>query len=258
MAFVHLVRAGVVLGVCALIGASAATSEPLKTPCTVSDQYLAMNGRLDRAAARLKDKDPFRILIVGSSSTAGVGATSPDKSYTTRLQDEMERRLPGVDVEVIARGIGGETAEGAEARLPKEIAAAKPDLVLWQIGTNDAARRIDLVKFKALATEGLSEIAAAGVDVAMLDPQYVPKDEAAFAPYLDVINAVSAATGVPVAHRFDAMRAFAKAGGAGMISRDNLHMNDFGHACVGAFLAEALDRKLAPLPPAIAETGRQS
>lgn len=258
MGFAHFVRAAAAIGVCALAGSSAAFSEPMKSPCTIADQYLGMVGKLERASLRLKDKDPFRILVVGSSSTAGVGATSPDKAYTARLEDELERRLPGVDVQVIARGIGGETAEGAEARLPKEIAAAKPDLVVWQIGTNDAARRIDVAKFRTLATEGLSEIAATGVDVALLDPQYVPTDEAAFRPYLDVINAVSAQTGVPVAHRFDAMRALAKAGGAGMITRDNLHMNDQGHACVGAFLAEALDRKLAPLPPAIASTGRDS
>ncbi|HEY0291698.1 MAG TPA: SGNH/GDSL hydrolase family protein [Hansschlegelia sp.] len=252
-----LLRVGVLLG-CAGFCVSGSSAEPLKAPCSVADQYLALNGKLDRAAAHLKDKDAFRILVIGSSSTAGVGATSPDRAYTVRLQDELERRLPGVDVVVIARGVGGEAAAGAEGRLAKEIATVQPDLVVWQIGTNDAARKVDLETFRKQAAQGLAAIAKFGVDVAMLDPQFVPKDEAAYDPYVGAIDALSATTGVPVAHRFAAMRAIAKAGGGAMITRDNLHMNDAGHACVGAFLAEALDRKLAPTPPAVAESHRQS
>jgi len=250
-----LVRLALTLGLVAAAGGSAST-EPLTAPCRVADQHLALNGKLDRAAAHLKDGDPFKILVVGSSSTAGVGATRPERAYTKRLEAELERRLPGVDVDVVARGVGGETAIGAEARMTSEAKAARPDLVIWQIGTNDVYRKIDLATFSRTAEEGLADIRAAGVDVALLDPQYVPQDEAAYGPYLAAIGKISAETGAPVARRFEAMKAVAKAGGAAMISGDRLHMNDDGHACVGAFLAEALDRKLAPLPPAIAEAHR--
>lgn len=253
---VSLARLGLSLVLLAAVGGSAST-EPLVAPCKVSDQYLALGGKLDRAAAHLKDGDPFKILVVGSSSTAGVGATQPARAYTKRLESELELRLPGVDVDVVARGIGGETAIGAEARMETELKAVRPDLVIWQIGTNDVYRKVDLATFRKTAEEGLADIAAAGVDVAMMDPQYVPQDEALYAPYLDAIGKVSAETGVPVARRFEAMKAVAKAGGRAMISGDRLHMNDDGHACVGAFLAEALDRKLAPPPPAIAEAHRQ-
>jgi acyl-CoA thioesterase I len=239
-----------------LLSASSSAAEPLSQPCRVADEHLGLAGKLDRAATRLKDRDPFRILVVGSSSTAGVGATSPARAYTERLEEELETRLLDVDVEVIARGIGGETALGAEARMAREIGEARPDLVIWQIGTNDVYRRVDLAAFRATAEKGLRDIAAAGVDVALLDPQYVPQDEALYGPYLGALEQISAAAGVPVARRFQAMRAVAKAGGAAMISRDRLHMNDAGHACVGAFLAEALDRKLAPTPPAVAEAQR--
>jgi acyl-CoA thioesterase-1 len=254
--FGSLLRAGAAIALLGLAASSSALADPLSQPCRVADEYLGLAGKLDRAAARLKDGDPFKILVVGSSSTAGVGATSPAKAYTERLEEELESRLADVEVEVIARGVGGETAVGAEARIVKELGAAKPDLVIWQIGTNDVYRRIDLATFRMTAERGLKDIAAAGVDVALLDPQYVAQDEALYAPYLGAIEQLSVATGVPVARRFAAMRAVAKAGGAGMISRDRLHMNDAGHACVGAFLAEALDRKLAPTPPAIAEAHR--
>lgn len=253
---VTVARAGLACALLALAAPSPAPAVQMAAPCKVSDDYLSLKGRLDRATARLKDEDVFKILVVGSSSTAGVGASSASKAYTERLEQELEDRLARVDVEVIARGVGGETTIGAEARLAREIVAAKPDLLIWQLGTNDVYRKIDLQSFRATAARGLAEAAAAGVDVAMLDPQYVPQDEALYAPYVGVLEALSAATGVPLARRYDAMKAIAKAGGAAMISRDRLHMNDAGHACVGAFLAEALDRKLAPTPPATAEAHR--
>lgn len=253
---VSVLRAGLLAGFAA-IGVSAVTAEPMKAPCRVADEHLALNGKLDRAIVHIKDGDVFKVLVIGSSSTAGVGATSPERSYTERLETELERRLAGVEVDVVASGIGGETAAGAEKRMSKVIAAVKPDLVVWQIGTNDAARKVDVAAFRDVAVRGLSDIAKAGVDVALLDPQFVPQDEALYAPYVATLDQLSAATGVPVAHRYAAMRALAKAGAADMLSRDRLHMNDSGHACVGAFLAEALGRKLAPTP-AVAEATKRT
>ncbi|MFD1703766.1 SGNH/GDSL hydrolase family protein [Methylopila henanensis] len=252
---VSLLRAGLLAGF-AMLGGSAGVAEPAR-PCKVADEHLAMTGKLDRAIAQIKSGDVFKILVIGSSSTAGVGATAPEKAYTERFEEELERRLAGVDVDVVARGIGGETAAGADARLERELAAVKPDLVVWQIGTNDAARRVALDGFRETTARGLKRIAKAGIDVALLDPQFVPQDEAVYAPYIAALDQLSAATGVPVAHRYAAMRALAKAGAADMLSRDRLHMNDGGHACVGAFLAEALGRKLAPLP-AVAEATKRS
>ncbi|GLK54799.1 lysophospholipase L1-like esterase [Methylopila capsulata] len=251
-----VVRSAALAGVLALVAGSA-HAEALRGPCRVADAYLGLAGKLDRATANVRQDDELTVLVVGSSSTAGVGATTPEKAYTKRLETELEERLPGVEVEVVARGVGGETALGAEARLDREIAAAKPDLVVWQIGTNDAARRIDLATFQQVTERGLARIARAGVDVALLDPQYVPQDEAAYGPYLGALEALAAKTGAPVVHRYAAMRALAKSGATDMLSADRLHMNDIGHACVGAFLAETLGRKLAPTP-AVADVAKRT
>ncbi len=253
--FVSKFRVAAAFAALALVS-PAVVAEPMTAPCKIADANLAMSGKLDRIASKLKQAQSLRILVVGSSSTAGVGASSPTKAYTARLESELEERLSGVDVNVVARGVGGETAVGAEARMEKEIGASRPDLVIWQIGTNDVYRKIDIAAFKSIAERGLADIAAAGLDAAMLDPQYVPQDEALYAPYVAALQQISAATGVPIARRYDAMKAIAKSGGAAMISGDRLHMNDLGHACVGEFLAEALDRKIAPVPPAMVEAHR--
>src|SRR5262245_37598081 len=44
---------------------------------------------------------PLKIVAIGSSSTFGTGASSPDKSYPARLEAELKAKLPGLPITVI-------------------------------------------------------------------------------------------------------------------------------------------------------------
>ncbi len=77
----------------------------------------------------------MKIIAVGSSSTAGAFASSPDKSYPSRLAVELKERFPGQPITVINRGVNGEEAPDNLARLDTDVIAEKPDLILWQVGT---------------------------------------------------------------------------------------------------------------------------
>ena len=72
------------------------------------------------------------------------GASSPAASYPARLEGELEKLFPGVDVDVVKRGISGEIAAGAADRLRDTVAEVEPDLLVWQVGTNDALARVEL------------------------------------------------------------------------------------------------------------------
>jgi acyl-CoA thioesterase I len=50
------------------------------------------------------------IVALGSSSTAGAGASSAEATYPSRLMAELARRFPTQSVIVHNRGIGGERA----------------------------------------------------------------------------------------------------------------------------------------------------
>jgi len=80
----------------------------------------------------------LRILVVGSSSTAGTGAGAKDSAYPARTRTDLN----DARIAVVARGKGGETAKGALARMMSEIDQYRPDLVVWQVGTNDLIRSI--------------------------------------------------------------------------------------------------------------------
>ncbi len=77
---------------------------------------------------------PIRIVAFGASTTA-------KKSDKLVYLDYLERDLPqhGIEIVAINSGIGGNTSEAARKRFTKDVLDHHPDLVIIQLGTNDAA-----------------------------------------------------------------------------------------------------------------------
>ena len=71
---------------------------------------------------RLAGHSPVRIIAFGSSSTEGVGASSPAANYPSRLAGALSAAWPNAQVTVINRGVGGEDADDMARRLPVVIA----------------------------------------------------------------------------------------------------------------------------------------
>jgi acyl-CoA thioesterase-1 len=119
----------------------------------------------------VRSKPHVKVLAIGSSSTVGLGASSPTATYVARLEPTLEGALKGIDFDVIGRGMSGEEAQGAADRMRKEIEDAKPDLLVWQVGTNDALRHVDLAKFRNCLKTTLAWLASTGIDVVLINPQ---------------------------------------------------------------------------------------
>ncbi|MGA8158161.1 MAG: GDSL-type esterase/lipase family protein, partial [Rhodoplanes sp.] len=80
------------------------------------------------------------IVALGSSSTAGAGASSSDATYPNRLAAALKEHFPSNTITVLNRGVNGEDARDMLNRFDTSVAAEKPDLVLWQVGTNSVLR----------------------------------------------------------------------------------------------------------------------
>lgn len=187
-------------------------------------------------------RDP-RVLAIGSSSTVGVGASRPQNAYIAKLESTLEGAFRGVDFSVIGKGMSGEVAEGQSARMKDTVSEVKPDLVLWQVGTNDAIRHVDLDGFKSCLRRTLAWLRANNFDVVLVDPQYsVELAKDAF--YWDTVAAVAEVARemrVLLVDRFDAMRELSAQRGDGFyITSDNLHLNDNGHRCMAEQLARSI------------------
>ena len=104
--------------------------------CNVTLDQVRFDLPLVHTARVLAAGKPLKIVALGSSSTYGAGASTSAASYPSRLADELARRFPGHEITVLNRGVNGNEAADMLARLDTAVIAEKPDLVLWQVGTN--------------------------------------------------------------------------------------------------------------------------
>lgn len=79
------------------------------------------------------------ILVLGDSLTAGYGLNGRD-SFPAKLEAALRDVVPGV--RVINGGVSGDTTAGGLARLDWSM-RDKPDLVIVELGANDALRGHD-------------------------------------------------------------------------------------------------------------------
>jgi acyl-CoA thioesterase-1 len=227
--------------------------------CPAPPALMAVGPVLDHAARRVERGERLTILAIGSSSTLGVGASSPAASYPSRLQAELQARYPNHDIRVINRGVGGEDAPEEFARLRPEVDGDHPDLVIWQVGTNAVLRRDDLATDDRLIERGVDLLKDSNVDVVLMDLQYAPRVLArpAYAEMEHRIADIAKQGAVGLFRRFDIMRAWGEGqriDAPAMVGADGLHMTDAGYACLAADLADALaqnwrSRQIAGTPP---------
>jgi hypothetical protein len=144
-------------------------------PCVEKSGLTHLTHPLAHMAQRIANGKPITIVALGSSSTAGAGASGPAASYPSRLEAELKARFPEQSVTVINQGVNGEEAGEMLARFEESVARAHPDLVLWQVGTNAVLRDNPLGPVDRLVHDGIARMKALGTDVVLIDPQFAPK-----------------------------------------------------------------------------------
>ncbi|MFG1183434.1 SGNH/GDSL hydrolase family protein [Xanthobacter aminoxidans] len=194
----------------------------------------------------LREGQPLRILAIGSSTTAGVGASSGDTNYPSQLARRLTAALGEGRVAMVNAGVSGETGPSTLARLKSLVQTQPaPQLVLWQVGTNDVIFGGDPTRLRATVADGLAAIAASGAAVVVIDQQYFPgiNDLARYEAFVAAVNAAASARGVPLLRRYAMMKQWAAEdpkGFRGTLSWDSFHMNDAGYACLADALAPAI------------------
>jgi len=240
------------------VAGSSASAKPIveTTPatCTAPAELARFDRPLIHTMRRLANGQPLTIVAIGSSSTAGAGASSPDASYPSRLAVELRTRFPGREITVLNRGANGEETNNMMARFAADVLAARPQLVLWQIGTNSVLRDHPLNPHAVQLHEGIEQLKAAGADVVLIDPQFAPavlaKSETPGMVQQIALAAKEADVGL--FQRFAVMREWHDGQHLSFdtfVSPDHLHMNDWSYACLakllGGAIAEAVTRPIA-------------
>jgi len=214
-------------------------------PCKVQAELVRLANPLPRLAHKFASGAPITIVAIGSSSTAGAGASLPSRSYPSRLQVELSEEFPRQQIKVINRGVNGEEVKDMLRRFDSAVIAEKPDLVLWQLGTNSVLRDHPMVDKGEAIREGVNKIKALGADIVLIDPQFAPKVIAK--PDVEntvrLIGVTAKAENVDLFQRFEVMRHWRDDDHLTMeffVSPDGLHMNDWSYGCLAKSLASAI------------------
>lgn len=224
----------------------AAPSGPLPPPsCSAPDDMTRLMNPLARTSRRLAAGEPVKIVAIGSSSTAGAGASAPDKTYPARLAIELEARFPAQPITVVNRGVNGDEARDMIRRLDDGVLAERPDLILWQVGANSVLRDSPIPAVRSDILEGLRRMKASGADVVLIDPQFAPKVLAKKEAdtMVDLLATTAKAQHVDLFRRFAVMRHWRQVARIPFhvfISPDELHMNDWSYGCLARLLAGAI------------------
>ncbi len=217
--------------------------------CNVPRELARFDYPLIRLSQSVISDRIVHIIALGSSSTAGSGASSPQASYPARLDAELDRRFPGRDFQVANFGTGGLLARDMLERLHTHIIALKPALVIWQTGVNDAIQDVGLAQFRETLQRGVRDMKTAGIDVILVNHQFYPRAErvAGYVDYLAVMREVSDAERVPMFRRFAIMKHLIRSGqhtSEDLLAPDNFHLNDLSYGCLADLMADAIDERI--------------
>ena len=227
--------------VASLVAGEAVAIDP--PSCAVPDNLLFMDNNLMRVAAAVGKERHLVTVVLGTGSSTLAGADGPSQAYPARLGQALNQMLPNIAVRVASRTQGGQTADIMRRSMKDLLSDEKPNLVIWQTGTVDAIRRVEVDEFRVALETGVESLHAAGADVILMNMQYSPRTESmiAVAPYGDEMRAVAEQRGVPLFDRFAIMRYWADEGAFDFYAAGR--NNDLAlrvHDCLGRALASLI------------------
>jgi len=135
------------------------------------------------------------ILVVGDSVSAGYGL-APGQGWVTQLQDKL--RAEKRPHRVVNASISGDTMAGGRARLPALLKEHRPQIVIIELGGNDALRGQPLDATRANLDAMVVAAQATGAKVLIvgmrIPPNYGPRYSRDFdALFVDIAKARKAA-----------------------------------------------------------------
>ncbi len=191
-----------------LLTARPVAAQEQEKDCTVPAELVQDDPKLPLLAARIQQHKPVKIVAIGGSSTAGAAAQSPLQSYPERLEETLAERFPDVEITVVNKGVPRQTAQEMLDRFAQDVVAEDPVLTIWETGTTDAVRGVDVDAFTATLEAGIAALRARDIEVMLIDMQYSRRTASiiGFERYLAAMHRVADVDEAYLFKRFDIMR----------------------------------------------------
>ena len=166
----------------------------------------------------------------------------------------IDAKFRPAHIKIVNLAVARQTARSAVERLEHEVFPLKPTLIVWETGTMEAVRAMQVDEFRKTLQTGIDEIHGTGAELVMMNMQF-SRDSGAiidFQPYLAAIRDVADADEVPVFRRYGIMRYWAESGALDLETRDadkRRHVAARLYDCIGRAMADFVMRGVAAAPP---------
>ena len=209
--------------------------------CDVPDHIIQFNFPLSRLSQKLQNREPICIVCCGSSSTQGVGASEPAKTYPFLMEQSLQQAFPNSQISVINTGVGGRVVAQVFETLDEEVLSHKPDLVIWQAGSNEIMAGKAFDTFASDLMVGIQRIKNLGIDIIVVGPQNAPAvtDRKNAKKTIKKMADMATSMGINFVNRFEITRFWARKNGITpdvLLGADKLHNNDEGYRCMAAWI----------------------
>ena len=153
----------------------------------------------------------LRIMVVGSASTSAGGTSSVEAAWPNRLARRLRSLLAPAEVEVAVFGGRGTVASEHAKILEREVPRFRPHLVIWQLGTVEAARGLPAEEMSDAVQEAASRLRAVRgelADLVLMDMQFSRffRANANVEAYRDQLRAAAGASGAQLFSRWSLMK----------------------------------------------------
>jgi acyl-CoA thioesterase I len=194
---------------------------------------------LPNVAAALAAGRTLRILSMGAAP-GRIGRHGG--TYTAQIEDMLHAALKVTRIEIINRGVSGELAAAAAVRMRNEVALEEPDLVLWQVGTNDALAYVSSEEFANTVHDQVAWLKAHKVDVVLVGLQFAPQmlRDAHYVKIRETLRTVAAQEHVIVVRFFEAVEILNRGDNAAMPAADEFERSEAGYNCLSQYVARAI------------------
>jgi acyl-CoA thioesterase I len=231
-----------VLGWFYCAGAAVAGTPKNVERCLAIAARMSLGAVPARTRAKLRAGQPVTIVALGSSSTSGFGTFGP--GYPEVMKAELSRLHPSLHIDVINSGHILDTMGGMLARFDTDVLKYKPDLVVWQLGTNTVVWHGIASNAKQSLRKGVERLKKANADVILMDLQDSPvvRTKSARFAMEKLIAGVASEAAVGLFPRYRLMQQAHANGVEGLVAFDGLHNSGDGYLCIGRALARMIDK----------------
>ena len=199
---------GLMVGFVLWTGEPAWAAADKRDRCDVPEELRSTSYPLAEFSKRLKQSDHLAVVVLGSASSLPGGTARQAPPYVVGMEAALQEAFPGKTFTL--RNLSSRAQANAQMvqRIGPEVIPARPDLVIWQTGTVEAARHVDINAFSATLAAGLTDLQAARIDVVLMGPQLRSRLATMIdvEPYNDVMAQIADRESVPFLSRYDIMR----------------------------------------------------